>query len=185
MGWLVGGASNTGGEALKQHFSADELAALSERIDPDTVSSLEYYPLPKQGERFPISDSTKQPVMTPRPKDDAEFLHGATKHWVFAFFSQAVVDTSLLRGSVLLLVPQCWHLFSLRRWCPSKRHTHSSMVQSRPFIPMLFAWITLAGHDATSISEVPIMRAGQNVMIWRAAGTVPPNLQACWKASQG
>lgn len=79
MGWLVGGASNTGGESLKQFFTASELADLSNQIDPSVVSPLEYYPLPKGsvGERFPVSDPEKQPVVAPRPEADSEFLHGA------------------------------------------------------------------------------------------------------------
>ena len=79
MGWLVGGASNTGGESLKQFFTAPELADLSSQIDPSMASPLEYYPLPRGsvGERFPVSDPEKQPVVAPRPEADSEFLHGA------------------------------------------------------------------------------------------------------------
>lgn len=60
--WLVGGASNTGGAVLRQLFTDDQLAALSEHIDPAVPSPLDYYPLPKKGERFPVSD----PDMMPR-----------------------------------------------------------------------------------------------------------------------
>ena len=74
--WLVGGASNTGGAVLKQLFSSEKLAALSQQIDPTVPSQLVYYPLPKVGDRFPIADPTLQPCLTPRPKDDAAFLHG-------------------------------------------------------------------------------------------------------------
>eukprot|EP00892_Ulva_mutabilis_P009214 jgi/Ulvmu1/6665/UM003_0303.1 len=76
MGWLVGGASNTGGAALAQLFSAAELALLSPRIDPAVESPLRYYPLPRPGERFPVSDANLPPCTEPRPADDAEFLHG-------------------------------------------------------------------------------------------------------------
>ena len=74
--WLVGGASNTGGAVLKQLFSDEELAALSQQIDPTVSSPLAYYPLTKVGDRFPVADPTLQPCLTPRPKDDAAFLHG-------------------------------------------------------------------------------------------------------------
>ena len=74
--WLVGGASNTGGGVLASLFSPADLAALSERIDPAISSPLDYYPLLKPGERFPINDPAYPPRLTPRPDDDAAFLHG-------------------------------------------------------------------------------------------------------------
>ncbi|MEN0088237.1 MAG: FGGY-family carbohydrate kinase, partial [Pseudomonadota bacterium] len=74
--WLVGGASNTGGAVLAELFSTDELMALSEEIDPAQDSGFDYYPLRKPGERFPVSDPDKQPMLTPRPEDDTAFLHG-------------------------------------------------------------------------------------------------------------
>lgn len=74
--WLVGGASNTGGAVLKQLFTDEDLAALSQQIDPAIPSPFTYYPLPKVGDRFPIADPNLQPCLTPRPDDDAAFLHG-------------------------------------------------------------------------------------------------------------
>jgi sugar (pentulose or hexulose) kinase len=74
--WLVGGASNTGGGVLAEHFSADQLAKLSERINPNAPSGYDYYPLRSPGERFPINDPGLPPMLTPRPQDDAAFLHG-------------------------------------------------------------------------------------------------------------
>lgn len=79
MGWLVGGASNTGGEALAQFFSSEELAALSQAIDATVESPLRYYPLPRPGERFPLSDPELAPLTAPRPDDDTAFLHGAAR----------------------------------------------------------------------------------------------------------
>jgi len=75
-GWLVGGASNTGGGVLRHYFTVDELVALSDRIDPHTHSPLDYYPLLKPGERFPINDPDLEPRISPRPASDADFLHG-------------------------------------------------------------------------------------------------------------
>jgi sugar (pentulose or hexulose) kinase len=75
-GWLVGGASNTGGGVLRALFAEGEVARLSALIDPDAVSPFDYYPLPRPGERFPVDDPTLAPRMTPRPADDAAFLHG-------------------------------------------------------------------------------------------------------------
>ncbi len=74
--WLVGGASNSGGAVLKQFFSSDELKILSKEINPKTSSGLNYYPLPTIGERFPINDASKQTTLSPRPENDALFLHG-------------------------------------------------------------------------------------------------------------
>jgi sugar (pentulose or hexulose) kinase len=74
--WLTGGASNAGGAVLRQFFDDRQLAALSEKIDPAVASPLDYLPLPRPGERFPVSDPTLAPRLSPRPADDVEFLHG-------------------------------------------------------------------------------------------------------------
>jgi sugar (pentulose or hexulose) kinase len=74
--WLVGGASNTGGGALLAHFSAERMAALTPLLDPARPTGLDYYPLPKPGERFPISDPQLAPRVTPRPADDVQFFQG-------------------------------------------------------------------------------------------------------------
>ncbi len=74
--WLVGGASNTGGAVLRQFFSDAELQDLSQQIQPETPSPLDYYPLLQPGERFPINDPNLTPRLTPRPEQPAEFLHG-------------------------------------------------------------------------------------------------------------
>jgi sugar (pentulose or hexulose) kinase len=74
--WLAGGASNAGGGVLRQHFTDGELDALSDRIDPDHDSGLDYYPLPGRGERFPYNDPDRVPRLEPRPVDRVEFLQG-------------------------------------------------------------------------------------------------------------
>ena len=74
--WLAGGASNAGGAVLRQFFDDRTLALLSERIDPTVASPLDYVPLPRTGERFPVNDPELAPRLSPRPADDAEFLHG-------------------------------------------------------------------------------------------------------------
>lgn len=75
--WLVGGASNVGCLVLRQQdFSNEELVELSKEIDPAKESPLKYYPLTKAGERFPIADSEREPLLTPRPESRKEFLHG-------------------------------------------------------------------------------------------------------------
>lgn len=74
--WLVGGASNSGGAVLRKFFTDAQLQTLSAQINADTASQLDYYPLPAPGERFPVNDPQLAPRLTPRPVDDATFLHG-------------------------------------------------------------------------------------------------------------
>ncbi len=74
--WLAGGASNTGGGVLKQFFNDEELARFSAKIDPDSSSGVDYYPLSKPGERFPVNDPNLAPRLEPRPQDESTFLHG-------------------------------------------------------------------------------------------------------------
>ncbi|EHC11102.1 FGGY-family carbohydrate kinase [Fischerella thermalis] len=74
--WLTGGASNTGGAVLRQFFTNTELESLSQEIDTSQASVLDYYPLLKPGERFPINDPNLQPRLEPRPDNPVEFLHG-------------------------------------------------------------------------------------------------------------
>lgn len=74
--WLVGGASNTGGGVLLEYFSPEQMIELSASIDPSTLSGLDYYPLIRPGERFPINDPAFPPRLSPRPDDDALFFKG-------------------------------------------------------------------------------------------------------------
>ena len=74
--WLCGGASNSGGAALLQFFSKQQLIELESRLIPERDTQLGYYPLPGIGERFPHADPSFKPVMDPRPRDDACFLQG-------------------------------------------------------------------------------------------------------------
>jgi D-ribulokinase len=82
--WLVGGASNTGGAVLRHFFSDAELVRLSQEIDPNVPTDLDYYPLLTPGDRFPINDPNLAPRLTPRPVGEAsqyenrsiDFLHG-------------------------------------------------------------------------------------------------------------
>lgn len=74
--WLAGGASNTGGAAIGACFSKDDIARLTPLLEPDVPTGLDYYPLPKPGERFPVNDPNFQPRLTPRPADDRVFFQG-------------------------------------------------------------------------------------------------------------
>ncbi|MGF1672229.1 MAG: FGGY-family carbohydrate kinase [Rivularia sp. (in: cyanobacteria)] len=74
--WLTGGASNTGGAVLKQFFTNEELEKISSEINVKKSSGLDYYPLLKPGERFPINNPNLPPQLEPRPDNSVEFLHG-------------------------------------------------------------------------------------------------------------
>ena len=74
--WLVGGASNTGGAVLQSFFSDDDLVRLTPQLNPNYSTELNYYPLTKPGDRFPINDPTLEPRISPRPEDPALFLQG-------------------------------------------------------------------------------------------------------------
>ena len=99
--WLVGGASNTGGSVLLQHFSVEQLESLSLKINPNDDSGLNYYPLPARGERFPIADPNKASILTPRPEDDAVFLQamfeGIANIEVMAYQIIAELGTSSIK----------------------------------------------------------------------------------------
>lgn len=73
--WLAGGASNTGGAVLSHFFNQDQLMTLSQQIDL-TQPTLDYYPLLRPGERFPIADPAYPPRLQPRPTEDHLFLYG-------------------------------------------------------------------------------------------------------------
>ncbi len=72
--WLAGGASNSGGSVLKQHFSQSQLDAMTPRLKPQQPTGLHYYPLPATGERFPRCDPGLKPQLDPRPDDDLSFF---------------------------------------------------------------------------------------------------------------
>lgn len=61
---------------LRQHFSDQQLATLTPLLDPSKPTGLDYYPLPRPGERFPVNDPHMQPRLSPRPDNDALFLQG-------------------------------------------------------------------------------------------------------------
>lgn len=74
--WLAGGASNTGGAVLAEFFSREEIARLTPLLDTDQPTGLDYYPLAKPGERFPIADPAFESRLSPRPQDQRQFLQG-------------------------------------------------------------------------------------------------------------
>ncbi|MET0053014.1 MAG: FGGY-family carbohydrate kinase [Candidatus Thiodiazotropha sp.] len=72
--WLAGGASNSGGAVLRQHFSDNQMREMTRSLRPMQRTGLDYYPLPAAGERFPVNDPEKVPRLTPRPDDPVVFF---------------------------------------------------------------------------------------------------------------
>ena len=72
--WLVGGASNSGGQVLRHYFSNEQLQAMTPNLAPDQPTGLDYYPLIGKGERFPVQDAEFTPCLTPRPLSDLLFF---------------------------------------------------------------------------------------------------------------
>lgn len=72
--WLPGGASNSGGGVIAAMFTAEQIETLQVQVDPSSPTGLDFYPLLKPGERFPIADSSLQPRMGPRPECDVVFF---------------------------------------------------------------------------------------------------------------
>lgn len=74
--WLAGGASNSGGAVIRSLFDEAQVKAMTKRLQPDRPTGLDYYPLSRPGERFPINDPTYPPRLEPRPEDDLTFFQG-------------------------------------------------------------------------------------------------------------
>ncbi|MBF0255208.1 MAG: FGGY-family carbohydrate kinase [Gammaproteobacteria bacterium] len=74
--WLVGGASNSGGAVLLEFFSREQLAQMTPQLRPEQPTGLDYYPLPRPGERFPRNDPQLAPRLEPRPADALQFFQG-------------------------------------------------------------------------------------------------------------
>nr|GEW68487.1 retrovirus-related Pol polyprotein from transposon TNT 1-94 [Tanacetum cinerariifolium] len=53
-----------------------ELENMCKQTDPMEPSLLDYYPLPTEGERFPIADPKFVPRLSPRLESDVAYLHG-------------------------------------------------------------------------------------------------------------
>ena len=73
-GWLIGGASNSGGAVLRRFFSDARMRELESRLRPEKPTGFHYYPLPGIGERFPHNDPQRAPRLEPRPDDEAVFF---------------------------------------------------------------------------------------------------------------
>lgn len=72
--WLAGGASNSGGAVLLQHFTLEQIQQMTPKLQPETPVNLDYYPLPGTGERFPVNDANLPSRIEPRPDDPVQFF---------------------------------------------------------------------------------------------------------------
>ncbi|MCK5918408.1 MAG: FGGY-family carbohydrate kinase [Cocleimonas sp.] len=72
--WLIGGASNSGGAVLLKYFTPQQLSQMTPLLNPETLTGLDYYPLSKQGERFPFADPHKKARLKPRPDSDVVYF---------------------------------------------------------------------------------------------------------------
>jgi sugar (pentulose or hexulose) kinase len=68
--WLVGGASNSGGNALLRFLTPERMAALTPALRPDQPTGLHWHPLPGTGERFPVADPAMTFAPDPIPADE-------------------------------------------------------------------------------------------------------------------
>ena len=72
--WLVGGASNSGGQVLRHFYSIEQLKLLNHKITNEDIQAFlnmkpeAFYPLITPGERFPILDTQHPPKLPPLPK---------------------------------------------------------------------------------------------------------------------
>lgn len=74
--WLVGGASNSGGAVLRHYFSDEQMLEFTKELQPKINTGLNYYPLLKKGERFPVSDANLSPRLTPKAETDVLLFQG-------------------------------------------------------------------------------------------------------------
>ncbi|MCW9047635.1 MAG: FGGY-family carbohydrate kinase [Gammaproteobacteria bacterium] len=72
--WLAGGASNTGGAVLQHYFTSQQMDTMSQILNPQQPTLLDYYPLVSTGERFPVNDAKLKPRLEPKAKTELEFF---------------------------------------------------------------------------------------------------------------
>jgi sugar (pentulose or hexulose) kinase len=141
--WLAGGASNTGGAALLAHFSAAELEAMTPKLKPAQPTGLDYYPLPKPGERFPIADPSLAPRVTPRPENDVIFFQGLLE-------GIAAIEAGAYRRLSELGAPALRRVISIGGG--AKNAAWSEIRQRRLGVPVTVAARTEASYGAALLA---------------------------------
>ncbi len=151
--WLAGGASNSGGAVLRQHFDQATLDALTPRLRPEEPTGLDYYPLPSTGERFPIADPTLAPRLEPRPDDDLAFFQGILE-------GIARIETQGYRRLHELGAPYPNCVYSVGGGANNGAWTR---IRQRALgTPMKAARHTAAAYGAARLARRGIMRAAHN-----------------------
>lgn len=143
----------------QQNFTSVELETLSNKINPDTESSLLYYPLTCMGERFPENDPTKMPILTPRPKDRQEFLHGISLKLSFSYYFSFSGNISLTHTHAYIYVLFVIFFFSLSR-------THSVGILQAIALVERKGYDALVELGATKPTEIFTAGGGSKNNMW-------------------
>ena len=70
--WMPGGASNVGGDCLKNNFKPESFDELNAMIKDRGPSGMIVYPLERKGERFPLRNADATGFRKGEPADEAE-----------------------------------------------------------------------------------------------------------------
>jgi sugar (pentulose or hexulose) kinase len=76
--WLIGGASNSGGQVILNFYNIEQIQYLENQISNQNLDDLfknkppYYYPLIQPGERFPICDAELKPILPKQPNKPFE-----------------------------------------------------------------------------------------------------------------
>ena len=127
--WLAGGASNSGGAVLLREFTPGEIINLSEKIKPGQKTGLSYYPLPAKGERFPVPDTEKMPVMQPVPNDRVMYLQ-AILEGIAEIENRGYDLLEELGGDTIKSVRTCGGGAANSAWSTIRQR-----IVNRPFLP--------------------------------------------------
>lgn len=73
--WMPGGASNVGGDCIRNNFCDDELDTLNASVHPEKPTGMLVYPLEKKGERFPNRDPLAEGFIVGGASGRAELYH--------------------------------------------------------------------------------------------------------------
>ncbi|WGD49381.1 FGGY-family carbohydrate kinase [Bradyrhizobium sp. CB1650] len=141
--WLAGGASNSGGGALLAHFTAEDMERLTPLLRPGEPTGLDYYPLPKPGERFPIADPTLVSRITPRPGEDHLFFQALLE-------GIASVEALAYRQLVRLGAPPLRRVISIGGG--AKNDAWTEIRRRRLGIPVVVAEQTEASYGAALLA---------------------------------
>ena len=141
--WLAGGASNTGGAALLMHFTTEEMQRLTPQLKPTEPTGLDYYPLPKPGERFPIADPMLEARITPRPAEDRRFFQGLLE-------GIASVEALAYQRLALLGAPHLRRVISIGGG--ARNHAWTAIRQRILGVPVAVAEQTEASYGAALLA---------------------------------